>query len=279
MARPEFAFVCYAVLHDWKAARRRVLRSGATRGAVHTLRISARRLLALEALLAPAGSARRHGLIEAELHAVFRAAGRLRDAQLGEQGLRDLSRTVPEAGRLAAWQNKQQQPLARRLQRALRDLRNRRLGEIIDSWLQPARGDAARILAARSARRLRGRLRWLPAPGMRIDELTPHRLHRLRIHLKQLRYMAELVRAAGCPVPRGISLQQLEVLQHELGAITDLDMQLRLLGRMAADRPSWRSVTRALCRELRRRRAAVVQNLASATAPGQQGELSARQLC
>ncbi len=260
MRRPDFTPVCAAVLKDWKAARRRALRSGATRGAVHALRIRVRRLLALEKLLAPRGGRPRATTLAHELHDLFHASGRLRDAQLLARAMRSLGRGIPQAARLARHEQHREPRLARQLRRRLRDRPMSRLAPIVASWLQPRHGDPRVVLAERAARRLREAQQRL-ATGVRAGGTAPHSLHRRRILLKELRYMAELAGEAGCALPRSLSVQQLTVLQQKLGAVTDIDMQLHKVARFGARHPGWRPSALQLRRELRRQRAAALESL------------------
>jgi len=261
MARAGYARVGRQTLKQWRAARRRVLAAGATRGAVHELRMRTRRLVALEALLAPTGSARRPGSVERELHEAFHASGRLRDAQLAARASRQLSPSLPAAARLARHEDRRLPRLGASLQRELRAVRGRKLEAIVGSWLQPARGDAQQVLAQRALRRLGAESRWLQGAGRGAASTGAHRLHRRRIHVKRLRYMAELVRAAGQQLPRGMHLPGLALLQQGLGTITDLDMELRLLARFGAAHPRRRAAVRVLRGQLLLRRAAAVRQL------------------
>ena len=255
MPRPDFAPVCAATLQEWKAARRRVVESDARRGAVHAWRIQTRRLLALEALLAPRGAARRRGSLEHELHAAFHASGALRDAQVGAAALGRLARTTPEAARLARYLQRREPQLVRRLQRRLHATHGRQLARIIDGWYTPRRGDPGEVLTGRATRRLRSTGRRVNAMPRTVSG-TARSLHRRRIRLKELRYMAELGRAAGMPrLPR---LARLITLQTRLGTVTDLDMLLRVLARFAAKHPHWREA-RVLRRELLDRRSVLVR--------------------
>jgi CHAD domain-containing protein len=263
MARADFARICHDTLRDWKAARRRVLDSGAGRGAVHQWRICTRRLLALEVLLAPHGPTVPGTSLAGETRDAFHASGSLRDAQLCERALREMARAVPDAARLARHQGKRMPRLALRLRRELRELRPARIARVIARWSDTAGGDPDEVLAARATQRLRRRRQWLtPAPDRRGGARS---LHRQRLQLKQARYMIDLVRAAGLPPPPHAAPARLTALQAGLGAVTDLDTQLRTVARFAAKHPGWQSSARALRRELRARRAAALARLGIGT--------------
>ena len=258
MARPRFQRVCREALGNWRSARQRVLKSDVTRGAVHRLRIRMRYLVALEALLAPRGGG--DPPVGEQLHDAFHAAGRLRDAQLGAHALRGLSRTVPDAARLARHEEQRVPHLVRRLQHELRAVRVGRVARTIHGWLEPSRGDPQRILTERAVRRLRAGLGWL-ATRPRDSDSGAHALHERRLRVKQLRYMAGLARAAGCRLPRPLSLARLAALQKALGAVTDLDVQLRTIARFADMHPDWRPAARVLRGQLQRRRATALHAL------------------
>jgi CHAD domain-containing protein len=256
MARPGLVSIGRNTLSRWQAARRRTLDSHGDHAAVHELRTSTRRLLALELLLAPAGARRR---LAKRIDDAFHAAGRLRNAQLSSRELRQLSAVVPPAARLARHEEHRLPRLALRLQRELQEVHPAAITRNVEQWLQPARGNAETVLATRARRRLQAQLPWISAPAQ--WHASAHALHLRRIHLKQLRYMAELAQAAGLALPRHLSLRQLAALQERLGAVTDVDMELRVVARFSRRHPHWRDDARALRAELLQRRAAALHRL------------------
>lgn len=256
MAHPGFAGISRDTLRRWQAARRRVLDSRSDPAAVHDLRTSTRRLLAAEHLLAPTAMRRR---LARQLDDAFHAAGRLRNAQLSAQELQELSIAVPPAARLARHEARRIPALSRRLQRGLRDLHPARMADIVEQWLHPARGDTESVLAERARRRLHAQLPWMAAPTP--TQTTTHALHRRRIRLKQLRYMAELTQAAGTTLSAPLLLKRLAALQERLGAVTDVDMELRAVARFAARHPHWGEDARALRAGLLQRRATALHRL------------------
>ena len=265
MPSPRFARICDDVLQEWKAARRRLLKSAANRGAVHELRIQTRRLLALEMLLAPQGRLRGSGSLDELLHDAFRAMGRLRDAQLGAVDMAMLTPGIPEADRLARDLRDRQPQLARRLHRELRSLHASQLANIVAAWLEPARGDVEHVLPQRATRRLGAAANRLAIEGRNNTSTAARSLHRRRIRLKALRYMTEFAMAARCPVPRSLSLPRLAATLRALGAVTDLDAEARSIARFAAKHPAWRSTAKQLLRELHRRRTAALARIGNGT--------------
>ena len=255
MAKPGFGDICRTALQDWKAARRRILKSGAGRGAVHQWRICTRRLLALEALLAPR-TATASASLHSELHNAFHASGRLRDAQLTWHALRHWSAAIPEASRLARHEKQEIPRLAGKLCRTLRAIHAKRLARITSQWLLPPRGDAERILPARATRRLQQLQRRIAAT----PQDTARQLHRHRLLLKLARYMAEHARTAGLAVPAQLDPARLAKLQTELGRVTDLDVQLRAVARYARQHPDWRQTARALQTGLRGHRESALRS-------------------
>jgi CHAD domain-containing protein len=255
-----FARTCRQAFTQWHHARRRVLDRGATPGAVHDLRLCMRRLMALEALLAPRG---RHELTEA-LDAVFHASGKLRDAQLDARALRKLASTLPAATTLARHEATRLPRLQRRLQRELRHVQGSRL-----------RREAAQWLDAREARNVDhapGALRRLASAQRSISNSRPwptarRALHHRRLRLKQCRYMAELLRDAHGTLPRGMSLARLASLQRRLGVVTDLDVQLHAVARFGAHHPGWKDDARALRASLRHQRTLALRTVADRQVP------------
>jgi CHAD domain-containing protein len=272
MSRPEFTRICAQVLQDWKTTRRRVLKSGATRGAVHALRIQMRRLLALEALLAPRG-----GAIKAGLQDIFHESGRLRDAQLVVLEFRQLVGAIPGVRQFVKRERQREPRLARKLQRELRATPVSRLAPIVAGWLQTKRGVTPATPARRAANRLRLRHKRLAAISYR-ESTAAHSLHRHRINLKELRYMAELATAAGCALPRSLSLTEVAERQQQLGAVTDIDMQLHKIARFAARHAEWKPCALQLRRELQARRVMALRDLQSTAAIGKGSKPGGRRI-
>jgi CHAD domain-containing protein len=75
--------------------------------------------------------------------------------------------------------------------------------------------------------------------GRRIDELDPHRLHRLRIAIKKLRYAAEFLRPAFASAAAKPYIEATVRLQGALGALNDRAVARHVLADLAtAARPT-----------------------------------------
>jgi len=119
-----------------------------------------------------------------------------------------------------------------------------KLERALDEWSR----DAGPRLAAHLGRaRVRGRLgggrmeKVLGEAVARVDEgvaaldsrLEPRAVHELRIEVKKLRYMAELLRP-GFPEAVRVTLERLEPLQDPIGDVHDIDVRLARLAEFAA---------------------------------------------
>lgn len=216
-------------------------------------------------LLAPCSGTRRDTSLGVLLHDAFHAAGRLRDAQLCARALTKLARTTPQAARLAADQYQREARLTRHLRRELQIVRPGSLADVIAGWLQPSRGDPDDVLSRRATTRLRVAATRLASGARNGISTAAHSLHRRRIRVKALRYMAEFAAAAGCKLPRSLSLPRLAAQQRALGVVSDLDVQSRRITRFAADHPGWRPTVRQLLGELRHRRTVALDRLGIGT--------------
>lgn len=246
------AETCRRHLADWRAARRRILRSGPDRSAVHAWRISTRRLLAMEALLAPAATDEDASPIQALVRKSFRASGRLRDAQQVQRAMRELAGKQPEAARVARFEKRRLPRLRKRLLRHLKRVPARAPADAASAWLPQGVYRPNQLLVTRARRRLSMRLRALSRPLP--STADARELHAYRMLLKQARYMSELLQDAGLEVTAESTRTRMSELQTRLGAITDLDQALRAVRRVATQEPAWRTAADALRKALDRRR-------------------------
>jgi CHAD domain-containing protein len=238
-------------LLQWRTARRRVLRSGASTAAVHAWRISTRRLLALEQLLATRRGRARATTLHEALHKAFHAAGALRDNQIAIRELRALTPRFPAAARLARHLLKRLPRRRHRVAVRIRAIKPRALRTITADWRDTAAPEFERVARARAARRL--------ALASRALRTAIHRgqsggaLHRQRIQLKLLRYMAELCGTGTGQMRRMVAAAQLARRQAQLGRITDLRMLLGKIDRYGRRHPRWGRAATSLRVHLRRR--------------------------
>jgi CHAD domain-containing protein len=169
--------------------------------------------------------------------------------------MRALAGSQPPALTLARHQKRRIPRLKQRLLRELRRLQVGQLSRIIEQWLTDRRDGAEERLRHRATLRLAAQKRWLARPTA--ARPTERALHKRRIRLKQVRYMAELAVAAGCPLPQGVDPGLLARLQTALGARTDIDMISRAIDRHARAHPRWAASADDLRNTLRSRRAAL----------------------
>jgi CHAD domain-containing protein len=180
---------------------------------VHDMRVAARRLRAALRLL--------------RLRELDRAVKKLQDA-LGD--VRDLQLQIAWLeGRDADLQRSRAALLAkaeRALQSALREWHAKTLPRLLQAAAEPPN------LSARSTRKiLRKRLRRLEQRlEAALAHPSPSALHRLRISVKQVRYLFELTRR-DFPKAAKVLLAELPPLQYALGELHDLDGRLPLLHR------------------------------------------------
>jgi CHAD domain-containing protein len=243
-------------LVSWMAARRKVLERNARRGDIHAWRVATRRLSAVARLLAPA---RDGAALDDELRRAFRAAGRLREDEVCIDLARRFVARHEVAKTLAAWLARRQPRRRRRALRRIGRVDAARVRRIVRGWLGPPGGGqkalALRAAAAqRAARRLTTALQDLEAARAALSARSaPHALHRLRIGVKNVRYMADCL--AGLPGGDADAAlaQRLAARQAALGEIADLAALVDALDRFARNTAGPPSEVAALRRELIRR--------------------------
>jgi CHAD domain-containing protein len=180
---------------------------------VHDMRVAARRLRAALRLL--------------RLREFDRAVKKLQDA-LGD--VRDLQLQIAWLKGRDAVLLRRRAPLLgkveRALQSALQEWHAKTLPRLLDAAAQPAK-----LSDRRTRRMLRKRLRRFEERlEAALSHPSPAALHRVRISVKQLRYLFELTRS-DFPKPAKLLLAELPPLQYALGELHDLDGRLHLLRR------------------------------------------------
>jgi CHAD domain-containing protein len=195
---------------------------------VHDWRICTRRVLALEALLAPRAVPARKGCSKL-LHPAFHAAGELRDAQVAMRMLQSIRSRHPAAKRAAARLERSLPRLRREVTRTVRRVHTRELRSLAERWMRN-RSDAQ--LRRSASLRVTAGIRSL-REELRLSTRDPERaLHRRRIRVKQLRYMLELFASNGHASPgMKAALGVVSRLQQSYGKITDLQMTLDIVER------------------------------------------------
>ncbi len=193
--------------------------------AIHDLRVALRRLrTALRPARGLYGS-RRLQAFGAELGAVARAAGALRDDEALRETLTELHLPEPARAELDAWFERRaqdQQAQRRLLARSLASTEPSSLGGTLAALerrlgRRPREGAAAELAEAALAEAVAGVSARADAPAA-----DPAAMHALRIRYKRLRYTAELfapVLGAGAAV----LVKEATRMQKRLGELHDLD--------------------------------------------------------
>ena len=241
---------------DWHAITLKARRDPGSRRLVHRFRIATRRLLAAEDLLgtAPPGSS-----IRGQLEPAFRSAGRIRNLQICRAELAGLETRYQAAPAVARAARQRLPALARRFRHELQALKPRKVRQAvrrIRARLRAADGSATarrrRSLALASAlgrhHEARRRLDRL-ARGLRPDS-DAAALHALRLQIKGVRYMSELLASLDAGAPR--PAPALDTWQRALGAITDLRPVLREIERCRTNREPPEAALRPLRQQVLR---------------------------
>ncbi len=145
----------------------------------------------------------------------FRAAGKLRDAQLCSDKLRAMRKAHPVAAQVDRDLRERLPRRTRRFAAALAELDVDRCKRD----LRKLRAGASRPVAARRLRSRRAELR------AGLDALTTAptltQIHRLRLLVKRVRYMQEWLTALNGRAPTATQQQELADLQDRMGEIAD----------------------------------------------------------
>lgn len=240
-------------LRLWRESRRHLVKRRAARTSLHSWRLCTRRLLALEALLAPRTARSTAGKFAASLGCAFHAAGRLRDTQVAILQLKKLEQRFPEARRLARHLQCDVPRQQKKVTRRVRALSYRRLREDVETWNLPTSTRAARNTVARATRRLASAERRVTALLGR--QPTDRQLHKLRLQLKLIRYMMELGRTMGIGAQPRWSLLAIRRMQQTLGDVTDMTVMQDIVGKFASSHDPWREKAEGLRRYLARQQA------------------------
>jgi CHAD domain-containing protein len=246
-------------LTQWRDARRRVLRRHAGQSSVHAWRIAARRLFAIEQLLAPATATRRNATVRKTLRGAFDASGKLRDTQLAICHLESLAPEFPAAARLVRHLQRRLPKQRRLVTDRIRDIKPRELRRVAAAWNGAGAPHFDQATRLRALHRLSEAEHVLQGSMRRNG--TAASIHRQRIQLKSLRYMTELHCAAGGAAPRSTRLLRLTGRQDQLGRITDLQMLLKSMERYGSRHRRWLQEAAPLRRHVQRQRRQLLNQL------------------
>lgn len=183
---------------------------------VHDMRVAARRLRAALRLL-------RLRELDPPVKELQDALGDVRDLQLQVAWLRERDQ------KLAQRREALLQKAMRALEGALAKWRGQTLPRLLEAagrtkFRGKLSGGKVRALLRRRLERFEERLEAA------LEKPTPLPMHRVRISVKQLRYLFELVQRA-LPKAAGLLLTELPPLQEALGELHDVDVRVDLLRR------------------------------------------------
>lgn len=262
--------------------RTRRFRSRARRGmpigraridtAVHDLRTSARRVLAALQALRPFVPRKRYRRLGRRIEKVLDRSGGLRDVGVELRMLAGLGSVEAESALrpLRDRLRDRHEALARKLHRQLRRRGARRLGRDIRRVLEGSgrkastRASAVRGAALEAARDRFARLR---KSRLAVSPAELATIHRMRIDLKEFRYLMEALR----PVAVGVSRQELESL-HELqttmGDLHDLEVLSSTIARHVSKvQPETAAPAAAVLQTLEERHSAMLTSFLEAVDP------------
>lgn len=210
---------------------------------VHQLRVEARRVIAVLAVLHSIVPRREPDRLERYIKDAFRGSARLRDTHVRMALIKDESESFPEVKSLRKVLRKKEKRFVRRfrkcitcvrrakLNKSIRDLR-KCLRRTLGNSANEERGLRALLkdvnLAHRRAVMLLRRPRKGP-PG----RTSPARIHRVRVAFKKFRYLVEVLE----PLISGLSareLRQMRNWQDTMGEIQDTDMLRVFIAKRAA---------------------------------------------
>jgi CHAD domain-containing protein len=240
-----------------RRARAKLLDGGLPDEAIHDFRVSLRRLRTLLAAARPLLRRKAARRASRALSAAARATGPLRDEEVLTETLSGLALRPTSRSRVDAW-------LEARATEA-RALRNAGVAAVTEGGLMPALDGLEELLARGSQRdralpafaahalaRARRDVAEL-APHATVDALEP--LHRLRLAMKRLRYLAEWLAGvfAAEAYTRPSAAEELRELaraaahyQKEFGLVHDLDVASETLAVAVLDGRVRGAVLRAL---------------------------------
>jgi CHAD domain-containing protein len=237
---------------------------------VHELRVALRRLRSIERLFRKVLGDRGKPLRQAAGR-LADALAEVRDADVFAEFLRRYESessgdAAAFARRLVADETRRRRMGVERLRTAFEPAQLAALRSQVDPGtsealgLRPEDGEAGRLIGRLAPKLLKRRLRKVLQRGGRLEDLSAHRLHRVRIQCKRMRYSAEML---GDLYEGGLAglIHAMEDLQDELGEVHDCDVYTERVStaadRRSADPVSQRGAEALIGRLARRRRRAL----------------------
>lgn len=200
----------------------RVAASGDDEEAVHDLRVAIRRMRTLLKMSRALFGRWHTDVVRASFAEVMRATGELRDEEVLEETLED----VTEGPELASWlgerktlESKLRRAVVSRIEKGELDRARLMLKALLVFPVEPERNVALSRFARRTVERARRRVE--KERDAEVTDATA--MHDLRIAYKELRYSIELL-ADALPIDARAQLEPATVFQKRLGEIHDVDV-------------------------------------------------------
>ncbi|MCX7058984.1 MAG: CHAD domain-containing protein [Proteobacteria bacterium] len=219
----------------------RAVRQRASRGAIHTLRITTRRIYSLLTLLQAVDPQPKNEPLERYLEAPFGTCGQLRDLQVMARRVRTMGLAPTATAQLHRIVERLKPRVRARAMRALTKAHPRRIEKMLQAWTLSSASrlqqPAAEALAVRHIERtLAAAARELSSAQAHARSGNATAIHHARIVLKQRRYLLKLVATLGLR-HSSAELARLRQLQQQLGELTDQLLMLRIVERYARKHP------------------------------------------
>jgi CHAD domain-containing protein len=244
--------------------------------AIHDARVAIRRLRAAVPMLEATGALEQPATFAGTLKSAGKALGAARDVDVAIDLLTDIERRSPPTAPAAATLRAHLIPLqARRRRQLIKRLESADIDTRVREVLRSTNGAASRVRPRRAARALTERLGGhIDAVATAVTHATgvyfPNRAHGVRVAVKKLRYLVELLDERD-PARRP-ALRSLKRAQQTLGRLHDREVLSRRLDKVerAHEVPAARALSAVLEAEVRdlfeKYRAARTELLATCTA-------------
>jgi len=208
---------------------------------VHQLRVEARRVIAVLAVLHSIVPGHEPDRLERCIKAAFRGSARLRDTHVRMALTREESEAFPELKPLRKVLRKKEKQCVRRFEKCIACVRRAKLNKSIRDLRKCLRrtlrnsANEERGLQAllKEVNRAHRRTVVLLRRARQGPRTSPARIHRVRVAFKKFRYLVEVLE----PLIAGLSsreLRQMRNWQHTMGEIQDTDMLRIFIAKRAA---------------------------------------------
>ncbi len=249
---------------EWKTYRKALKKCQEkfSERAVHDSRVGTRRLISILGLFAPFVGQGRAKKAQAALKHYLDTFDGLRDTQVQLLTVRGLNKSHKAVGPFWQYLKRREARLSRRTRKAIRSVKTRRLGGLIeccrgavrDWWATGSHTRANRLLlkcvddSFQQTRILRDRIR----PD------STESIHRTRVAFKKFRYMVETL-AGDLPFVTPGSLRAMQRYQTSMGDIQDAEILLRGFDKFASKGKIDPDLAQRFREQLWRRRARLIQ--------------------